>query len=467
MRNHWSVSESGSAYTGAQGARPATVAHVVRVAMLGLLVAGIPRAGHAQNQAPVVDAGQDQAIGRDGSASLQGKVTDDGLPMGSTVAVSWSAPEPDAVYSEDFEAGTGGFGPEALPPPPGRRRPRPLVSWGIVESGAISPTHVWTDSPGGNYANMQDVRLTSPAINLSAFAGQHIRLRFWQQYDLEDHFDFGYVEMSNDGGSTWWVLGSVTGTAAWHEASFHVDPSFAVSALLVRFRLVSNDSITRDGWSVDDFAIELIDPISVWSEDVEGDTSGWMSRPVTGTRWAVTTSEAHSALSAWTDSPGGDYPNRQNTRLVSPPLDLSAYAGQRLMLSYWHRYDLERSFDFGHVEISTDGVSWARLATYTGVAPWHKSLLLLDPVYARAGVRLRFRLTSDEIGTRDGWYVDDIAVGTVSIAAPGRVSFTDAGSPKTTATFSAPGTYVLRLTATDSELTASDTVTITVTPAVP
>jgi hypothetical protein len=47
-------------------------------------------------------------------------------------------------------------------------------------------------------------------------------------------------------------------------------------------------------------------------------------------------------------------------------------------------------------------------------------------------------------------------------AGPGTVVFTDAGSPTTTVSFSDSGTYVLRLTADDTDLQAFDEVTITV-----
>ena len=48
-------------------------------------------------------------------------------------------------------------------------------------------------------------------------------------------------------------------------------------------------------------------------------------------------------------------------------------------------------------------------------------------------------------------------------SGPGGVTFASAGSPDTTATFSAPGSYVLQLLADDFELSTSDTVTITLT----
>jgi hypothetical protein len=50
------------------------------------------------------------------------------------------------------------------------------------------------------------------------------------------------------------------------------------------------------------------------------------------------------------------------------------------------------------------------------------------------------------------------------VSGPGTVNFANASSPVTTATFSQAGTYVLRLTASDSQLTNSSDATITVLP---
>ena len=51
------------------------------------------------------------------------------------------------------------------------------------------------------------------------------------------------------------------------------------------------------------------------------------------------------------------------------------------------------------------------------------------------------------------------------VSGPGTVTFGNADAVDTTATFSAAGTYVLRLSATDSALSAADDVTVTVSPA--
>src|SRR5439155_5638849 len=51
------------------------------------------------------------------------------------------------------------------------------------------------------------------------------------------------------------------------------------------------------------------------------------------------------------------------------------------------------------------------------------------------------------------------------VSGPGAVTFGNASAVDTTASFSAAGTYVLKLEASDSVLSSSDTATITVNPA--
>src|SRR6185369_2239618 len=50
------------------------------------------------------------------------------------------------------------------------------------------------------------------------------------------------------------------------------------------------------------------------------------------------------------------------------------------------------------------------------------------------------------------------------VSGPGNVTFSNANAASTTATFSQAGNYTLRLTASDTDLTASDDVAVTVIP---
>ncbi len=79
-------------------------------------------------------------------------------------------------------------------------------------------------------------------------------------------------------------------------------------------------------------------------------------------------------------------------------------------------------------------------------------------------------VTLPDAATLNGSVIDDglptsVVTNTWSVVSgPAAVTFSPVNQPVTTATFTVPGTYVLRLTANDSQLSASDDVTITVNP---
>ena len=67
--------------------------------------------------------------------------------------------------------------------------------------------------------------------------------------------------------------------------------------------------------------------------------------------------------------------------------------------------------------------------------------------------------------TDDGKPSNKLTIAWSKVSGPGNVTFANASSPTTTAQFSAAGSYVLRLTASDGALSASDDVSVTVTTA--
>src|SRR5207248_2367576 len=67
------------------------------------------------------------------------------------------------------------------------------------------------------------------------------------------------------------------------------------------------------------------------------------------------------------------------------------------------------------------------------------------------------------VATDDGLPVGNaVTVSWSKIAGPGEVIFSNPTALSTAATFAEPGTYTLRLAATDSQLTASDDVSVSV-----
>lgn len=143
-----------------------------------------------------------------------------------------------------------------------------------------------------------------------------------------------------------------------------------------------------------------------FSDDMESGGGKWTAE----SPWGRTTSSYYNGSYSWADSPSGDYANnRIGLTLTSDPFSLSGIVNPQL--SFYTHYDIEYSWDYGLVEISTDSLSWEMVGIYTGYqSTWtQKSINLSD--YANAPyVQIRFRLETDSSVTEDGWYIDDIVV---------------------------------------------------------
>jgi subtilisin family serine protease len=170
--------------------------------------------------------------------------------------------------------------------------------------------------------------------------------------------------------------------------------------------------------------------LETWSDDMEGGPGGWTTQSNQPVEWQQTSPDAHSPITSWTDSAGGDYPSNLNSSLISPVIDLTPAGAVRL--DFWQSYDIEAGSDFGYVEATANGVDWDRLLTVTGTHPvWARTRLDLTR-YVGGTVQIRFRLQTDPLGNRDGWHIDDVAVRS-SIPPPDLLLFED--------TFDAPGNW--------------------------
>jgi hypothetical protein len=153
-------------------------------------------------------------------------------------------PQPIApFFSDDMENGSGNWttgGTNNL--------------WAITTEQSHSPSHAWSDSPYGNYLDNTDSWLRSPIFDLSSTVGTG--LTFWHRYSLEDGYDFGYVEYSLDGGTTWKRFPvNYTGSQAWNQQSIATAIFDGWSDVAFRFRITSDGGVTADGWYIDDVAL--------------------------------------------------------------------------------------------------------------------------------------------------------------------------------------------------------------------
>lgn len=144
------------------------------------------------------------------------------------------------LFFDDFESGLGNW----------------VGDWGLQEGDtAHSPTHAFTDSPYSNYPDMSVlIGAMASGVDLTGFAGAF--LRFWTVHWIEQGFDYGYVDVSVDGGNTWITLQSFNDTLdVWTQVEIDLSAFVGNPDVRIRFRLVTDPAYNETGWFVDDVEI--------------------------------------------------------------------------------------------------------------------------------------------------------------------------------------------------------------------
>ena len=158
------------------------------------------------------------------------------------------------LFIDDVESGNSGWNPDS--------------PWAITTEASSSPTHSWTDSPGGEYGNNTNVALTSPSFDLTGVAG--LTLEFMSLCDTEASYDYCIVEIQNDGGP-WQEIARFDGATPWQLIDLPLTSLDGVGDARFRFRLQSDFSITENGWHVDDIRLRGAGPACI---DTDADSDG-------------------------------------------------------------------------------------------------------------------------------------------------------------------------------------------------
>ena len=409
------------------------------------------------NQAPAVNAGADRSIALPiNSLSLSGSVSDDGLPAGGAVTAAWS-----------MVSGPGT----------------------VIFANANAAATTATFPAVGTYV----LRLTAGDTELSGSDTCQVTVQPASPLVLALYlpFDEGAGATAYDGSGNGrngtlvngpaWVAAKVGGGLQFDEFNDYVlAPSFAL-----------NNQFTLSFWFADKNVYDpyyrymfswgyvgTVNSINVWIFEDGGVSSAWLR----------------------TDIQDYNGPNRQNYGDIKDPIVAD---GQ------WHHYCATVANGVG-LTVYLDGVPRVTDASVGGgaivppgdpyigcrndreserffggkideVRIYNQALSAADVLAlyqganntaptADAGPDLAVSLLTGS--TLAGSVSDDglpgapaaLASNWTVISGPGTVTFADATAAQTTATFSAVGTYVLRLTANDSALSASDEATITVDP---
>jgi hypothetical protein len=114
-------------------------------------------------------------------------------------------------------------------------------------------------------------------------------LSYWLWYDIEDGWDYAYVEVSEDAGRTWKTLPGRYTTQAdpsgqnlghaytglskgWVQEQLDLS-GYAGKQILIRFEYITDDAVNQVGLCLDDIRI----PELGYADDVEADDGGWIA----------------------------------------------------------------------------------------------------------------------------------------------------------------------------------------------
>ena len=128
-------------------------------------------------------------------------------------------------------------------------------------------------------------------------------LGFWAWFDIEEDWDYGFVEVSSDGGATWATVpgnlttdtnpngnnaegNGITGySGGWVQGSFDLG-AWDNKTVLLRFRYETDQAYQGLGWTIDDITV------GGFSDDAESGNQGW-----TASGWSLFEGEATSLVS--------------------------------------------------------------------------------------------------------------------------------------------------------------------------
>jgi len=162
---------------------------------------------------------------------------------------------------------------------------------GLMDTTAHSGSYVWWSNRGDD----SDMYLTR-AFDLSDVSAA--TLEFWAWYDIEEDWDYTYVEVSTDDGQTWEILTTPSGTptnpngnsfgwaytghsgsggqAEWIQEQVDLS-TYAGQEILIRFEYITDDAVNRPGFLLDDVTIPEIGYLSDFEEDGdEWETAGFI-----------------------------------------------------------------------------------------------------------------------------------------------------------------------------------------------
>lgn len=289
--------------------------------------------------------------------------------------------------------------------------------WAWSTEPSRSGTHCLSDSPGADYADNIDL---SAYLRVSLGTATRPVLTFWQRYGLEPNQDYGFVEVSLDGGNNWTRWNAVTSQTGfgWQQAEVDLG-SYAGSQVIIRFRLKSTSANPYDGWYLDDVEIKDFGTVALgypYFENMDTTTSpsNWVSSVWQQVPGSATTGSGQSwrcLLGSGSQPVSGDY---------NFPLTLNGTVNLRGAVSprlwFWWRAGSQHG-NILYAQVSTDGgKNWASVWAWDSVSDksmaWTRQEVDLNSYAGQTNLTLRFYAYNRPPGYRFSvdFQVDDVLI---------------------------------------------------------
>lgn len=141
-------------------------------------------------------------------------------------------------------------------------------SWAIGTPTSVGPSTAHGGSKcaatnlSGSYGPSAKDSLISPVITLPTLGGatETLTLDFYEYFKFESGYDYGKIYVSTNGGSSWSLLDSRTGSQlSWSQKVIDIS-SYAGRSVRFCFLLTSDGSTQYEGWYVDDITVTRTTP---------------------------------------------------------------------------------------------------------------------------------------------------------------------------------------------------------------
>jgi uncharacterized repeat protein (TIGR01451 family) len=183
------------------------------------------------------------------------------------------------------------------------------------------------------------------------------------------------------------------------------------------------DSLVRSFQVYIDTAYTLV---ADFSDNLESGPGNWTTSSTGSNNWSLVTTNPYSGSNSWFAQdviPAEDQYLELNN-IVTPT--------NTTILSFWHSYDTEATWDGGIVEYSTDGGTiWLDLGPYMTLNPYNSTIdgsgtasrpgfsgnsngyletRISLASFTGQNLNIRFWMSCDQFVDGDGWHIDDISI---------------------------------------------------------